>query len=396
MFRTIAWLGALAAIVSVVGSAPAHAVSDPNVLCQKTIVKQLEKFKKAHLKAYQKCLDKENKGDIASCLDAVSDAKLDATALKVQLAIAKKCTVAMITGPLGFRGDCQYGPSTPGIGGTCAGMTVSSPETFAACMECWKGAEFSRFVGTIYASHAQEVCGTALDDTSATCSAIGCTAPTPNQRDLGDNAQNDCQRALAKASLNYLLKREKIIDRCLLKGLSFGACLADPKLQLQLIRAEAQKETLILNFCNNYEPVAAPPFCCRTGMGQTCTVAVDRDDCLNNLSGTVQEGKVCSTTTCVGGGNNGAACTTASECPGGACGGSCDNIPGPNKSLTWWEHCPNNEPCPGPTLGDIDGVIQCVDDLADELVGNVLCLQFPNGSTCPTPVVPTPTVTPTP
>ena len=89
MFRTIAWLGALAAIVSVVGSAPAHAVSDPDVLCQKTIVKQLEKFKKAHLKAYQKCLDKENKGDIASCLDAVSDAKLDATALKVQLAIAR-------------------------------------------------------------------------------------------------------------------------------------------------------------------------------------------------------------------------------------------------------------------------------------------------------------------
>ncbi len=57
----------------------------------------------------------------------------------------------------------------------------------------------------------------------------------------GTTAENDCQRALAKASLNYLLKREKIIDRCLLKGQSFGACLADPKLQLQLIRRKLRK-----------------------------------------------------------------------------------------------------------------------------------------------------------
>jgi hypothetical protein len=42
-------------------------------------------------------------------------------------------------------------------------------------------------------------------------------------------------------------------------------------------------------------------------------------------------------------------------------------------------------------------VIDCVDSIADATVGNLLCLQFPNGNTCPTPVAtPTPTPTATP
>jgi hypothetical protein len=97
-----------------------------------------------------------------------------------------------------------------------------------------------------------------------------------------------------------------------------------------------------------------------------------------------------------GGANDGASCTVGSECPGGTCDGSCQNAPGAPKALTWWEHCPNNEPCPGPTLGDIDGVIQCVGGVADQLVSNVLCLQFPTANACATPAVPTPTPTSTP
>jgi hypothetical protein len=361
---------ALSAVVAVtLVSTSAFAAADPNLICHKTVVKQLEKYKKAHLKSYQKCLDKQNKGDIASCLDTLSAAKLGVTAGKVGAAIAKKCTPTILTA-LGYRSDCQYGAATPGVGGTCAALPVTTATEFATCMECWKGAEFSRFIATIYASHAVEVC-TALDDTSPACSALGCTSPTPEQRDLGDNAMNDCQRAIAKAGLNYLLKREKTLDKCMLAGGSYGSCLTDDKVEVTLGKLELQKETLIKKFCNNYEPVANAPFCCRTGMGQVCMAAVDRTDCTTNLMGTVQEGKTCDM-------------------------GSCANIPGPGKALTWWEHCPTNSPCPGPTLGDIEGVIHCVDDVADGLVGNVLCLQFPNGGACPTPVVPTPTVTPTP
>jgi hypothetical protein len=356
------------ALACTMGSASAsHAAADPSVVCHKTIVKQLEKYKKTHLKLYRNCIDKENKDpSLSDCLDAVSDAKLALTKTKVGEAIAKKCTPAIIAA-LGYRNDCQYGAATPGIGGTCAALPVTTAVEFATCMECWKGAEFATFVATLYASHSQEVCGGTLDDTSATCAAVGCTSPTPDQRDLGDNSENDCQRGLSKATIGYLLKREKTLEKCMLRGLTRGSCLADPKVQLQLAKAETQKETLIKKFCNNRQPVASPPFCCRNGVGQQCTTApTSRDDCVMNFAGTVQEGKFCNVT-------------------------SCANVPGPTKPLTWWEHCPNNEPCPGPTLGDIDGVIGCVDSIADTTVDKLLCLQFPNGSACPTPV---PTATP--
>lgn len=365
-------LAVVAAVSLTLGSQSALAAADPNVVCHKTVVKQLEKYKKTHLKLYRNCIDKENKGDIPGpCLDPVSNAKLGATQTKVAAAIAKKCTPATIAA-LGYRSDCQYNPATPGIGGSCAALPAGTPTEFAACLQCWKGAEFSRFIGTLYASHAQTTCGAALDDTSATCSAVGCTSPTPEQRDLGDNAENDCQRMLAKASLGYLLKREKALDRCMLTGQSYDTCLNDDKVELLVAKAEVQLETLVQKKCPNYEPVANPPFCCRTGPGQACMIPVDRDDCVMNLGGTVQDGKTCDL-------------------------GSCTNTPGPAKALTWWEHCPVNASCPGSSLSDIHDVVECVNDIADGLVGNVLCLQFPNGGACPTPAAPpTPTVTPTP
>jgi hypothetical protein len=356
-------------------AAPALAATDPNVLCHRTVVKQLEKYKKTYLKLHQKCLDKENLGKIPDCsdqgLDSVSASKLALANQKVAAAIAKKCQMANLTA-VGFRSDCQYGAATPGIGGTCFNLPVTNATEFAECMKCWKRAEFGRYMATIYASHAVEQCG-ALDSTSTACSALGCTSPTPEQRDLGDNSENDCQRALGKASVNYLLKRERILENCMLKGGTRGSCLADLKVQLQLSKAETQKETLIENFCNNRQPVASPPFCCRNGVGQQCTtLPVSRDDCVMNFAGTVQENKFCNVD-------------------------MCDNTPGPNKPFTWWEQCPTNEPCPAPTMTDIGGVIDCVDSTADKLIDGLLCLQFPNGAACPTPVLtPTPTPTSTP
>lgn len=398
MSRTISTLAAVAAIVFAVAEFPAHAATDPNVLCHKTVVKSLEKYKKTYFKAYRNCLDKRNLNQIPDpgCLDSVSSAKLTLANQKIAAQIAKKCSLANLTA-VGFRSDCQYGTATAGIAGTCFSMPVTNATEFAECMKCWKRAEFGRYVATLYASHAQEVCGAALDDTSANCSAIGCTSPLPSQRNLGDTGENDCQKMLAKASLNYLLKREHFIEQCMLKGGTRGSCLADPKLQLKLAAAETQKETLIKKKCgNNRDPIANPPFCCRTGTGQDCTVAVDRNDCTTNLSGTVQENKTCGAA-CIGGTNDGTACVAVSECPGGTCGGTCQNSPGGGQHITWWEHCPTNEPCPGPTLGNMDGVINCVDDAADALVDGLLCLQFPNGQACPTPVLtPTPTPTSTP
>ena len=398
MSRTISMLAVSAAIVWAIGVVgPATAAPDPNVLCHKTVVKSLEKYKKTYLKLYRNCLDKRNLNLIADpgCLDNVSSAKLTLANQKIAAQIAKKCQMTNLTAN-GYRSDCQYGTATAGIAGTCFNLPVTTATEFAECMKCWKGAEFGRYVATLYASHAQEVCGTALDDTSDSCSAIGCTSPLPNQGNLGKSGENDCQKMLAKAALNYLLKREHILEQCMLKGNTRGACLADAKIQLKLAAAETQKETLIKKKCgNNRDPLANPPFCCRTGMGQVCTAAVDRTDCIDNLGGTIQENKTCGAA-CIGGSNDGAACVAVSECPGGTCGGSCENAPGGGQHITWWEHCPTNEPCPGPTLNDMDDVIGCVDAAADALVDGLLCLQFPNGQACPTPAVPTPTVTPTP
>ena len=347
----------------------ASAATDPVLLCHKTVVKQLEKYKKTHLKLYRNCLDKENRGDIGGpCLDAVSSAKLGLAKTKVTEAIAKKCTMAHLT-TIGYRSDCQYGASTAGVGGSCFALPVTNATEFAQCMECWKGAEFSRVVATLYASHAQEVCGAALDDTSATCSALGCTTPLPDQRDLGNSGENDCQRAISKAGMNYLLKREKFLEQCLLKtGGTRASCLADPKLQIKLAKAEVQKETAIQNKCGNRDPVANPPFCCRMGTGNSCILAADRTTCTMG-GGTVQEGKMCDSGTL-----------------------KCMNPPGGNL-ITWWDSCPIAEPCPGPTPGTLSGLIDCVDDVADATVDTLLCLQFPNAGACATPN-PTPTATP--
>jgi hypothetical protein len=192
---------------------------------------------------------------------------------------------------------------------------------------------------TLYASHAQEVCGAGLDDTSATCSAVGCTSPTPEQRDLGDNAENDCQRMLSKAGLNYMLKREKILDRCMLRGLTYPACLADPKTQLQLAKAETQKQTLILKKCNGYSrsrtPSAAGP--------ARADLFGYRPQRLHDEPGRHHSGReILRQPELQRRHNDGASCAVDSRILGAPATG---RHSGPGKALTWWEHCPNNEPC---------------------------------------------------
>ncbi len=359
------------AVVAALGFAPssdlAVAATDPALLCQKIVVKQLEKYKKDYIKHHIKCLDKENKGDIAGpCPDLFTSAKIGLTKLKVKANIAKKCTMDLLS-TIGYRTDCDYGPATSGIGGTCAALPVTTVDEFSECMQCWKEADFARFVATLYASHAQEICDTNLDDTSPVCASLGCASPVPDQRNLGSGGEYDCQRFVAKAGFNYLRKREQTLAKCMLKGGTLGSCLDDPKIQLKLGKAEIQKENLISKKCNNYDPTSAAPFCCKTS-GNDCVVVADRAACLT-AGYSIQEGKVCD--------------------PGTL---KCTN-PAGGKPLTWWDSCPTNDPCPGPTMNDHSDLANCVDDIADDVVGNLLCLQFPNREACPTP---TPTATPEP
>src|SRR5262249_36758017 len=111
-------------------------------------------------------------------------------------------------------------------------------------------------------------------------------------------------------------------------------------------KAEMKKEVLVQKKCGNRHPVASPPFCCRIAMPQMCTAAVSRDDCTMNLAGQVMENKTC-------------------------VAGTCQAQMG-NQSITWWEVGPET----GTALASRDDLVACVDATADQIVDELLCLQF--------------------
>ena len=349
----------------VLATSVAAQTTDP-VKCHKEVVKRLANYKKTYLKAVEKCLDRENEGKAPGpCPDALATFKINKTVLKAEATIPLKCSLTDLTTTLGYRSDCAYEAATTGVEGTCAAKPVTTPAEFADCLLCWKGAELAEFVALLYASHANEVCQSDLSESSPVCSDLNCATPLPDQRNLTgttSGGEEFCQKGIARAGVKYLLDREKILEKCALKGGTSATCLAgtfDPIVPLKLETAATHKDTTIKKVCANRDPLPSPPFCCRTGTGNSCTVATSRDDCTMNLGGTVQEGKTCSA-------------------------GSCAPTPG-NKKITWWGICPESD-CTG-TLATLQNLIDCVDSSADEIVAELLCLQFRgNGGTdwpCP-------------
>jgi len=366
-------LFATGALLALVIAGPAHATTDPLALCHKTIVQQLLKYEKTYLKMHVKCIDNENKGTIPGpCPDATAAAKISLANSKVRAKIAQKCTLAQIT-TLGFRSDCAYESATVGREGQCAALPVTSADEFAECLKCWKGAEAGELIALLYASHALEVCGGSLDESSPLCSDLDCTTPLPEQHDLGDTGENDCQRKISKAGVLYALKRQKTIEKCLLAGGNKASCLADPVVQLKLGKAETQKQTVIKNKCGNRAPSPTTSFCCQCGTGNQCMLIADRATCAATSGCDVQEGKSCD-------------------------GGTLKCTPGPH-TVTWWGNCPESDTCPGPALATLDDLIACVDSSADAITDELLGLQFPTSYPVPTDgpdMTPTPTPTSTP
>lgn len=349
-FRSVC--AAVAVVSALAVPLPAHADS---ASCQKAIVQQLLKFKKGYLKPQIKCLKDENAGTLANppCPDAVALAKIQQKTQDVTASIAAACTPADLTA-LNFRTDCAYESNVSGKEAQCAALPVLvgpdiDPTLLAQCLECWKGAELSEYLATLFASHSMEVCGGALDETSPMCSDLDCTTPLPDQRNL-TGGEGDCQLGIAKGGYKYLLKREKVLEKCALGGGTRASCLADLGVQQKLTKIEQSKQTKIRKKCGNRDPVPTVPFCCRTGQGNQCSAAASRDDCVMNLMGTVQEDKTCDM-------------------------GSCAPVQG-NKQITWWSFCPESDTCPGTALSTLDDLIGCVDTTADAVTDELMCLQF--------------------
>src|SRR5262245_27691694 len=338
-----------AVALAVLAAAPAHA--DP-VKCQKTFLGQLRKFKKVYLKTMEKCLDSENIGKIPGPCVASSQVKIQDTNQIVADKIAAACSMADI-GALGFPANCAFeAAATQGVEAQCGALPVSTPTEFAECLKCWKAAELGEFLAILYASHAHETCGS-LGETSAACSDLDCATPLPDQRKLGDTGENDCQKAIGKAGVKYLLSREKTLEKCALDGGTSTTCHADADLQLKITKAQTKTSTVIHDKCGNRDPLPNQPFCCKT-TGNNCVAAPDRDSCETG-GGQVQEGKVCGMSN------------------------TCDPVGGGNQKITWWDFC-TSKWCPSFSVTTLDDLIDCVDARADEIVDSMLCYQFPAGS----------------
>src|SRR5262245_38663209 len=343
-------LGGLVGAAVPVGAEP--------VKCQKTIVQELAKLKKQVLKRTEKCIDNHNLGKItADCPDADTLLKIQTTRDKAIAKIALNCPDPDRT-TLGFSTSCAFETVSSGVEATCAAMPpITSPAELATCLVCWKQAELFEFMATLYASHALEVCDGSLDETSSRCSDLDCTTPLPDQRDLGDTGENDCQKSIGKAGVKHLLSVEKVLEKCCLAGRTSAECLADLEVQAKIDKSEQKLREGIHNMCGNRDPVPSVPFCCRFGMGNACIAAATRADC-EMMGGDVQNNKTC------------------------AMDNTCDPLPG-MQQLTWWSNCPESDTCPGTSVTTLDNLIDCVDTTADAITAELLCLQFPSGWPCP-------------
>jgi hypothetical protein len=336
----------------------ASAQAEP-VKCQNQIIKSLLKFKQTYLKALEKCADSENLDKISGpCPDAATQLNIDGIKTKARAEIDLSCPAPDLT-TLGFPTDCAFESTATGIESACAALPVGNGGELADCLMCWKGAELSKYVATLYASHASELCGGALDETSPSCSELDCATPLPVQRDLGNTGENDCQKTIGSGGIKHLVAIEKALEKCGLLGHDRAFCEADPAVQAEIAKAGLKLDTLVRNKCGNRDPVVDPPFCCSTGQANACTASTSRSECESNLGGTVQEGKTCGV------------------------GNTCDPAGGPNQRITWWSTCPKNDTCDA-TLDTLDELISCANATAEETAAELLCLQFPSGwGPCP-------------
>ncbi len=334
------------------------AAADPEH-CQRAIAKGMLKAGKTYLKVQVKCLDLKNRTGQGTCPDGFQ-VKIDPANQKALDAINKYCTMADVAA-LGFPADCAFEAATTGVEAQCAALPVTTPTEFGQCLLCWKTAEYAEYIATLFASQANAVCGGSLDETSTVCSDLDCRTPLPDQRDLGDTPENDCQTGIGKAGVNYLLKRINLLEKCALKGIAAGSCLP---VYAGVFGDFAQAmRTAITSKCGNRDPLPSPPFCCQCGTANACQV-LTREDCANTTGCDVVEGKTCNT------GSN-----------------TCDPVPG-HKNITWWGYCPENDSCPGTALSSLDDLIACVTVSADAIADEIVCRQFKtNGGAdfpCPT------------
>ena len=332
--------------------------------CHRKVLSSLLKFKKTYLKLQAKCLNADNDDgvpDVGPCPAPVA-LKLQAVRDRTAAYIGAHCTKADLVAA-GFAENCEYGPSSAGAEGACFALPVVDdvndptrfPSDVAKCLMCWKEISLARFIAIMYASQAVGVCGGTVDASSSVCADVGCTTPLPDQHDLTNQDTRLCQKTIAKTGLKVFLLREKVLEKCAIKGLSKPDCLA--KYGSKFADVATGANATVNAKCGNQLPEPNPTFCCQCGTGNACNVHTNRQDCSDDPAGCqVVEGKQCVS-------------------------GSCSPLPGPDKKITWWGSCPDDATC-STSVTTLDDLTSCTFATADGIVDGMVCMQVRQPTYC--------------
>jgi hypothetical protein len=316
------------------------------------VASELRKYMKVYFLTQVECIYEVNDLHIPGpCPDAHARAIIGKSAARVHAALAATCSAEDLAA-LGYGSDCRRGADVPtGVQAACAALPLADGADLARCLLCWQDAWLGQYMAFTYASHAVDLCGGVLDDTSPTCMPLPCPAPLPDQRNLSDPPEDDCQRGIGRATTKFIMKRQQVLDACALSGRTRSDCLADPRVRLVLDTKLAQFRRVFARECEEQRPVLSSPFCCRCAVGGMCIDAADRPAC------------------------EAAGCDVLEDfsCEAGACA----RLPQP--VLTWWTHCPEGRvwECPGVPLASLDDMMNCIGSGTVHLVEELLCLRFP-------------------
>jgi hypothetical protein len=185
--------------------------------CQRSIVKNAQKYASARAKALQKCEDGLLNGKVMSCPDQKADDKIDKAATKLGEKIVKDCTGVSLA-DMGFAGkvnrcnggdldgnrcvdvnDCPNGGTCDAVdecptylngrlpGDDACEIALSTPQSVSDCIECATNAKVDALIATLYGT---------LNAPSA------------------DKDTFKCQREIGKRAAKYFDAADKALSKC--------------------------------------------------------------------------------------------------------------------------------------------------------------------------------------
>lgn len=254
-------------------------------VCQQAIGREGQKFKKAKLKAWQRCLDGIllGKGCDPLTRDAMIRKAEDAFAGNAEKRCLFKPDLVFGAPPaaVGFARSCdlEAGPIEPAEE-TCRALPVDDVRPLVRCLVCWKEAELHELLQILYPCLGGQVpAGSDLD-----CGTPPAACPS-------DRATVACLRAVAKAGIDFFLAEEKALEQCLdrvNRGSVPGPC-PDAVAQQKIAAAEQQKKAQIQK-CPQL-----PPWWDRCP--EACDLSIDSlsaiTDCLDRAGGEIADETIC-------------------------------------------------------------------------------------------------------